>query len=77
MIEVALMVEGQNGLTWPRWQNIARAAEDLERLRSTWDVPGLGLIGIVSIVRDMNADGRRRYNADELWRELVRSEVKG
>ena len=37
----------------------------------------LGLIGIVSIVRGMNADGRRRYDADELWRELVRSEVKG
>ena len=24
----------------------ARAAEDLERLRSTWDVPGLGLLGV-------------------------------
>lgn len=23
------MVEGQNGLTWPRWQRIARAVEDL------------------------------------------------
>lgn len=29
MIEVALMIEGQNGLTWPRWQRIARAAEEL------------------------------------------------
>ncbi|MDB5082991.1 MAG: class F420-dependent oxidoreductase [Chloroflexi bacterium] len=29
MIEVALMVEGQNDLNWPRWQRIARAAEDL------------------------------------------------
>ena len=28
-IEIALMVEGQAGLTWPRWQRIARAAEDL------------------------------------------------
>jgi hypothetical protein len=36
-----------------------------------------GLIGIVSIVRDMNPDGRRRYNADELWGTLIRSEVKG
>src|SRR5438874_6375497 len=27
----------------------------------------LGLISIVSIVRDMNADGRRRYDADELY----------
>lgn len=29
MIEVAIMIEGQNGLTWPRWQRIARAVEDL------------------------------------------------
>ncbi len=29
IIEVALMIEGQNGLTWPRWQRLARAAEEL------------------------------------------------
>ncbi len=29
MIEVAIMIEGQNGLTWPRWQRIVRAVEDL------------------------------------------------
>lgn len=29
MIEVALMLEGQDGLTWPRWQRLARAAEEL------------------------------------------------
>lgn len=29
MIEIALMIEGQNGLNWPRWQRIARAVEDL------------------------------------------------
>ncbi|HEX2696086.1 MAG TPA: TIGR03560 family F420-dependent LLM class oxidoreductase, partial [Anaerolineales bacterium] len=29
MLEIAIMVEGQNGLTWPRWQNIVRAVEDL------------------------------------------------
>ena len=28
-IEVAVMIEGQNGLTWPRWQRVASAAEDL------------------------------------------------
>ena len=28
MIEVAIMIEGQNGLNWPRWQRIAKAAED-------------------------------------------------
>ncbi len=29
MIEIAIMVEGQNGLNWPRWQRIAGAVEDL------------------------------------------------
>lgn len=29
MVEVALMLEGQNGLNWERWQRIAQAAEDL------------------------------------------------
>lgn len=28
MLEIAVMIEGQNGLTWPRWQDIARLAED-------------------------------------------------
>ena len=35
----------------------------------------LGLIGIVSIVRGMNADGRRRYDADELSGTLIRAEL--
>ena len=35
----------------------------------------LGLISIVSIVRGMNADGRRRYDADELMRTLIRAEL--
>ena len=29
MLEIAIMIEGQNGLTWPRWQKIARLTEDL------------------------------------------------
>ncbi|RMG94949.1 MAG: TIGR03560 family F420-dependent LLM class oxidoreductase [Chloroflexi bacterium] len=29
MIEVAIMIEGQNGLNWPRWQKIASAVEAL------------------------------------------------
>ena len=42
----------------------------------------LGLISIVSIVRGMNVDGRRRYDADELLGTLIRAvaeqpEVKG
>ncbi len=30
MVEVAIMIEGQNGLNWPRWQRLAEAAEGLE-----------------------------------------------
>ncbi len=29
MLEIAIMIEGQNGLTWARWQRIAAAVEDL------------------------------------------------
>ena len=29
MIEVAIFLEGQNGLNWPRWQRIAAAVEEL------------------------------------------------
>jgi F420-dependent oxidoreductase-like protein len=29
MIEVALMIEGQNGLTWERWKRIARIADEM------------------------------------------------
>jgi len=28
MIEIAIMIEGQNGLNWQRWQTIAKAVED-------------------------------------------------
>jgi F420-dependent oxidoreductase-like protein len=28
-MEVAIMLEGQSGLTWPRWQRLAKAVEDL------------------------------------------------
>lgn len=29
MLEIAIMIEGQNGLTWSRWQKIVRLVEDL------------------------------------------------
>jgi F420-dependent oxidoreductase-like protein len=29
VVEVAIMVEGQDGLNWPRWQRFAKAVEDL------------------------------------------------
>ena len=28
MLEIGIMIEGQNGLTWPRWQKITRFVED-------------------------------------------------
>lgn len=28
MLQVAIMIEGQNGLTWPRWQKIVRLVEE-------------------------------------------------
>jgi F420-dependent oxidoreductase-like protein len=28
MLEIAIMIEGQNGLNWTRWQNIARLVQD-------------------------------------------------
>jgi F420-dependent oxidoreductase-like protein len=29
VIEIAIMIEGQNGLNWPRWQRLALAVEEL------------------------------------------------
>jgi F420-dependent oxidoreductase-like protein len=29
VVDVAIMVEGQSGLNWPRWQRLVRAVEDL------------------------------------------------
>lgn len=29
MLEIAIMIEGQDGLTWPRWQKIVSMVEDL------------------------------------------------
>ena len=29
MIEIGIMIEGQNGLTWPRWQRLAKTVEEL------------------------------------------------
>ncbi len=29
MLDIAIMIEGQNGLNWPRWQRMAKAVEEL------------------------------------------------
>lgn len=58
MIEVAIMVEGQNGLNWLRWQRIARAVEDL---------------GFVALYRSDHYTNMNRPDMDslELWISLT------
>jgi alkanesulfonate monooxygenase SsuD/methylene tetrahydromethanopterin reductase-like flavin-dependent oxidoreductase (luciferase family) len=29
MVALSIMIEGQNGLTWPRWKDVVREVEDL------------------------------------------------
>lgn len=54
MIEVALMIEGQDGLDWPRWKRLAEAADTL------------GLAGLYRSDHFTNPDGPYK-NALELW----------
>ncbi len=58
MIEVAIMIEGQNGLNWPRWQAIARLVEDL---------------GFVGLYRSDHFTNARPPDVDslELWTSLT------
>jgi F420-dependent oxidoreductase-like protein len=57
-IEVALMVEGQNGLTWPRWQRLVQAAEDL------------GFVGLYRSDHFTNANPPEKESL-ELWVSLT------
>ena len=54
MLDVAIMIEGQDGLSWPRWQRLVRAAEDL------------GFYGIFRSDHFTNPDGPVQ-DALELW----------
>lgn len=54
MIEVALMIEGQDGLDWPRWKALAEAAESL------------GLAGLYRSDHFTNPDGPHK-DALEAW----------
>ena len=54
MIDVALMVEGQDGLDWPRWKRLAEAAESL------------GLAGLYRSDHFTNPDGPYK-DALEMW----------
>jgi F420-dependent oxidoreductase-like protein len=58
MIEVAIMVEGQNGLNWNRWQRIVRAVEDF------------GFVGLYRSDHFTNADPPDRDSL-ELWVSLT------
>lgn len=54
MIDVALMVEGQDGLDWPRWKRLADAADSL------------GLAGLYRSDHFTNPEGPHK-DALELW----------
>ncbi|HEY7035166.1 MAG TPA: TIGR03560 family F420-dependent LLM class oxidoreductase [Thermomicrobiales bacterium] len=58
MPDVAIMIEGQDGLNWERWQRLARAAEDL------------GFAGLFRSDHFTNADGPH-LDALELWASLT------
>jgi F420-dependent oxidoreductase-like protein len=58
MLEIAIMVEGQNGLNWPRWRALASAVEDL---------------GFVGLYRSDHFTNSRPPDMDslELWVSLA------
>lgn len=58
MIEVAIMLEGQNGLTWPRWKRLAKAVEEL------------GFIGLYRSDHYTNANPPDKASL-ELWTSLT------
>jgi F420-dependent oxidoreductase-like protein len=57
-MEIAIMIEGQDGLTWPRWQNLAAAVEQL------------GFVGLYRSDHFTNADGPDKDSL-ECWTSLA------
>lgn len=57
-MQLAIMIEGQNGLTWPRWQRIAQAVE------------GLGFVGLYRSDHFTNANPPD-IDSLELWVSLT------
>jgi F420-dependent oxidoreductase-like protein len=57
VVELAIMVEGQDGLNWPRWQRLAEAVEEL------------GFAGLYRSDHFTNADGPV-LDALDLWTSL-------
>ena len=58
MIELAIMIEGQNGLTWKHWKNIATAVDDL------------GFVGLFRSDHYTNANPPDKASL-ELWTSLT------
>jgi F420-dependent oxidoreductase-like protein len=58
VIDVALMIEGQHGLNWPRWQRLARTVE------------AAGYAGLYSSDHLTTQDGPR-FDSLELWSALT------
>ena len=58
MLEIAIMIEGQNGLNWPRWQKLARSVEDL------------GFVGLFRSDHFTNANPPDKDSL-ELWTSLT------
>ncbi len=58
MLDIAIMLEGQNGLNWPRWQKIAAAVE------------GLGFAGLYRSDHFTNASGPD-MDSLECWTSLT------
>jgi len=57
-MDIAIMIEGQNGLTWPRWRSLVRAVEDL------------GFAGLYRSDHFTNAAGPDQESL-ELWTSLT------
>jgi F420-dependent oxidoreductase-like protein len=58
-MEISIMIEGQMGLTWPRWQRLVRAAEDL------------GFYGLYRSDHFANPGDAPYEDALELWTSLT------
>jgi F420-dependent oxidoreductase-like protein len=58
MLEIAIMIEGQNGLNWPRWQKIVKLVEDL------------GFVGLYRSDHFTNSNGTE-LDSLELWTSLT------
>ena len=58
MLEIAIMIEGQNGLTWSHWQKIVRLVEEL------------GFVGLYRSDHFTNSNGTELESL-ELWTSLT------